>query len=290
MHDKCCVITGGNSGIGLETAAALAGLGARVAIVSRDRQKGERAVDEIRRRASGSKVELLVADLSLQRNIRLLADEILSAFPRLDVLVNNAGLIVGDRKVTEDGLELTFAVNHIGYFLLTQLLEERLVESAPARVVNVASDAHRSGTIDFDDLQGERGYSSWRAYAQSKLANILFTKQLSERLSGRGVTANCLHPGVVSTNFGRSGGILVRAFFSLASPFLTTPARGADTSVYLASSPEVAHTTGGYFVQRRPVSPSAEARDPAVAKRLWEVSEALVAGGARDRSGVGDAR
>jgi NAD(P)-dependent dehydrogenase (short-subunit alcohol dehydrogenase family) len=290
MHDKCCVVTGGNSGIGLETAVALAELGARVAIVSRDRQKGERAVDEIRRRASSTTVELLVADLSRQRNIRALADEILAAFPRLDVLVNNAGLIVGERTVTDDGLELTFAVNHIGYFLLTQFLEERLVESAPARVVNVASDAHRSGTIAFDDLQGERGYSSWRAYAQSKLANILFTKQLAKRLAGRGVTANCLHPGVVSTNFGRSGGLFVRAFFGLASPFLTTPARGADTSVYLASSPEVAEVTGGYFVRRRLVSPSAEARDPGVAKRLWDVSEALVAGVATDRSGAADAR
>lgn len=277
MHEKVCIITGGNSGIGKEAAIELARLGAHVAIVARDEKRGEAAVDRIRRTAASSSVSLLLADLSSQAEVRRLAKVIDETFPRVDVLLNNAGLTLGERRVTVDGIETTFAVNHLAYFLLTNLLLHKLVESAPSRIVNVSSDAHRSGTIDFDDLQYERDYSGWRAYAQSKLANVLFTYELARRLEGTGVTANCLHPGVVATNFANEGGFFMKTVFRLFAPFLTTPAKGARTSIYLASSPEVEGVSGQYFVKSRPVPSSAESRDREVAQRLWEVSEQLVA-------------
>lgn len=274
MHEKLCVITGGNSGIGREAAIELARMGMRVAIVSRDRGRGEAALAEIRRRAATDSATLYVADLSSQTEIRRLAAE-LSALPRIDVLVNNAGLILGTRRLTTDGIETTFAVNHLGYFLLTALLLDTLRASAPARVVSVASEAHRSGRIDFDDLQGERSYAGWRAYAQSKLANILFTYELARRLEGSGVTANCLHPGVIASNFGASGSLPVRVFFKLFGPLLTSPAKGAATSVHLAASPEVDGVSGAYFVAKRPARSSPASYDEATAARLWEVSERL---------------
>lgn len=276
MNGKICVVSGASSGIGLETAAALAAKGASVAIVCRPGAKAERAKAEIARRArDGGSVTLYGADLSSQREVRRVAAELDAALPRVDVLVNNAGLIMGERVLTVDGIETTFAVNHLGYFLFTSLLLPKLVASAPARIVSVASDAHRTGHIDFDDLGGERGYSGWRAYSQSKLANILFTYELARRLEGTGVTANCLHPGVVGTNFANAGPWYVRTLFVLAKPFLRSPAKGAATSIMLATSPEVAGVSGRYFADEREISSNAESYDTAVAERLWRVSEEM---------------
>ena len=276
MKGKICVVTGTTSGIGKETAVALARAGARVAIVCRTQDKGERALAEIRQR-SGGDVALFVADLASQRTIRVLAARLSAALPRIDVLVNNAGLILDRRVLTEDGLETTFAVNHIGYFLLTRLLEPKLLAGAPARVVNVASRAHQSGTLRFDDLMGARGYDGWSAYVQSKLANIVFTYELARRLAGSGVTTNCLHPGVIASNFGNAGPLMIRLGVRLGRLFMKGPARGADTSIYLASSPEVEGVSGKYFVNRRQARSNDESYDAAVATRLWKVSEELTA-------------
>ena len=271
-----CVVTGATSGIGKETAVALAKAGATVAVVCRTRDRGEAALAEIRRRAGHDAVSLFVADLSSQRAIRTVAAELQAALPRIDVLVNNAGLALRDRLVTEDGFENTFAVNHLAYFLLTRLLQPTLLASAPARVVNVSSEAHRWGAIRFDDLMGEAAYAGWKAYAQSKLANVLFTYELARRLDGTGVTANCLHPGLVGTAFASRGPSLIRILSRLARPLLRSPASGAATSVYLASAPEVATVTGQYFAGRRARRSSPASYDRALAARLWGVSERLV--------------
>ncbi len=271
-----CVVTGATSGIGKETAVALAKGGATVAVVCRTRDRGEAALAEIRRRAGHDAVSLFVADLSSQRAIRTVAAELQAALPRIDVLVNNAGLALRDRLVTEDGFENTFAVNHLAYFLLTRLLQPTLLASAPARVVNVSSEAHRWGAIRFDDLMGEAAYDGWKAYAQSKLANVLFTYELARRLDGTGVTANCLHPGLVGTAFASRGPSLIRILSRLARPLLRSPASGAATSVYLASAPEVATVTGQYFAGRRARRSSPASYDRALAARLWGVSERLV--------------
>jgi retinol dehydrogenase 14 len=271
-----CVVTGATSGIGKETAVALAKAGATVAVVCRTRDRGEAALAEIRRRAGHDAVSLFVADLSSQRAIRTVAAELRAALPRIDVLVNNAGLALRDRLVTEDGFENTFAVNHLAYFLLTRLLQPTLLASAPARVVNVSSEAHRWGSIRFDDLMGEATYDGWKAYAQSKLANVLFTYELARRLDGTGVTANCLHPGLVGTAFASRGPSLIRILSRLARPLLRSPASGAATSVYLASAPEVATVTGQYFAGRRARRSSPASYDRALAARLWGVSERLV--------------
>jgi NAD(P)-dependent dehydrogenase (short-subunit alcohol dehydrogenase family) len=278
MKGKTCVVTGASSGIGLETAVALARAGARVAAVCRLPEKGARAVADIRRRSGSGDVILFVADLSSQRAIRALAGQLADAFPHLHVLVNNAGLMLRERRRTEDGIETTFAVNHLAYFLLARLLEGALVAGAPSRVVNVSSRAHLSGTLRFDDLMGSQGYDGWKAYAQSKLANVVFTYEHARRLAGTGVTANCLHPGVVGTNIGHDGPSRIRFGIKLARPFLTSPARGAATSIYLASSPDVEGVTGKYFVGRREERTSQESYDPAVAARLWRVSEELTEG------------
>jgi retinol dehydrogenase 14 len=271
-----CVVTGATSGIGKETAVALARAGATVAVVCRTRDRGEAALAEIRRRAGHDAVSLFVADLSSQRAIRTVAAELRAALPRIDVLVNNAGLALRDRLVTEDGFENTFAVNHLAYFLLTRLLQPTLLASAPARVINVSSEAHRWGSVRFDDLMGEATYDGWKAYAQSKLANVLFTYELARRLDGTGVTANCLHPGLVGTAFASRGPSLIRILSRLARPLLRSPASGAATSVYLASAPEVATVTGRYFAGRRARRSSRASYDRALAARLWGVSERLV--------------
>lgn len=277
MAGKQVLITGGNSGIGLETAVGLARLGATVSIVSRDRARGEAAVDEIRRRGAADDVRLFVADLSARREVRRLAADVDAALPRLDVLVNNAGAIVGEHRLTEDGLETTFAVNHLAYFLLTQLLLDKLRASAPSRIVNVASNAHRRTTFDISDLQFERGYNSWKAYCSSKFANIIFTYELAHRLEGTGVTVNCLHPGVVATNFGRSGTGLFRLLVGFVRPLLINSERGAATSIYLASSPEVEGVTGKYFVNSREARSTDQTYDRDLWHRLWEESERLTA-------------
>ncbi len=275
MTGKSVLVTGGTGGIGLATAAGLAGLGARVGIVGRDRSRAEAAAERLR--AIGGPVEVFAADVSSQREVRRLAVEALAAFPRLDVLVNNVGGYWATRHPTVDGLERTFAVNHLAPFLLTNLLLDRLRASAPARVVTVSSGAQAMGRIDFADLQGEQGYSGQRAYNQSKLANVLFTYELARRLQGSGVTANVLHPGVVRTAFGQEDPRRwMRLLLPVVRPFLKSPEKGAETSIYLASSAEVAGVTGRYFVNCRSKTSARASYDTAAAAQLWQVSAALV--------------
>ncbi len=273
MNGKTCVVTGGTSGIGKATAVALARLGAQVVLVGRDRGRGEAAVAEVVA-VSTSPPRLEIADLASMGQVRELGAR-LSALDRIDVLVNNAGLMAGQRRVTPDGFEHVFAVNHLAPFLLTNLLLGKLAADAPARVVTVTSDAHAAARLDLDDPHLEHGWDSWRAYANSKLANILFTTELARRLDGAKVTANCAHPGMVRTRFGRDSSLLLRLGVTLGRPFMLSPQRGADTVVYLATSPAVAGQTGGYYVRRQRREPSDAARDNATAVRLWLLSEEL---------------
>jgi retinol dehydrogenase 12 len=273
MKGKVCVITGATSGIGKAAAAALAGLGATVVLVGRDRGRTEAAAAEIGS-ASAPPPRAEVADLASLEQVRGLAER-LAGLERIDVLINNAGLVLGERRITPDGFEHVFALNHLAPFLLTNLLLPKLAASAPARVVTVTSDAHSAARLDLSDPNLERGWDSWRSYANSKLANILFTRELARRLDGTGVTANCAHPGVVRTGFGRESRPLLRLGITIARPFMASPERGADTIVYLASSPDVAGQTGGYYVKRQRREPSPAARDDAAAGELWEISEKL---------------
>jgi NAD(P)-dependent dehydrogenase (short-subunit alcohol dehydrogenase family) len=275
MNRKTCVVTGANSGIGMEIARGLAAEGSRVLMVARDRERGEAARAEISRSTENHAVELVICDLASQRQVRKLSATIIDRCDRLDVLVNGAGLTLGDRILTEDGIETVFAVNHLAPFLLTNLLLERLKASKPSRIVTVASDAHRGAKIDFDDPNGEHSFSAWQAYGQSKLGNILFTRELARRLRGTGMTATCLHPGVVRSGFGRQGPRFIRVYFKIAGLFLLSPKKGADTAIWLASSPEVEGASGGYYEKRRLTNPSLAARDPEAATRLWELSEGL---------------
>jgi NAD(P)-dependent dehydrogenase (short-subunit alcohol dehydrogenase family) len=277
MRDKVCLVTGGNSGIGKETAVGLAKAGARVVIVARDRRRGEEALADIRSVAgtTGGAVSLMLADLSSQSEVRRLASEFSNAHPRLDVLVNNAGAVFGERLLSADGVEMTFALNHLGYFLLTHELLNLLRASAPARIVNVASDAHRSAAPRLDDLQYSSDYGGFRVYSHSKLANVMFTYELARRIDGTGVTANALHPGVVATNFGNSGGALFRLGVRLVRPFFISSAKGARTSIYLAASPEVEGISGKYFVNERETRSSPASYDESAQRRLWEESERL---------------
>ena len=281
MQGKTVVVTGANSGIGLETAAALAAMGARVIVTARNADKGRGAVAAIAQRAGGeAQVQLVVFDLADLSSVRRGAGEILEQAPRVDVLVNNAGLVLSERAETVDGFEATFGTNHLGPFLLTNLLLERIRASAPARIVNVASTAHNAARkgMPFDDLQSEKKYATMRVYGQSKLANILFTLELARRLEGSGVTANSLHPGTVRTGYGADGDArgLLAFGIKIASPFFLSPAKGARTSVYLASDPSVAGVSGQYFVKCKAKQPKRWARDPEAARRLWQVSEDLV--------------
>ncbi len=280
MDGKTVLITGGNCGIGKETAVELAKLGARVVFTSRDAAKGAAAGADVSRRA-GREVAWLPLDLASFASVRRFAGDFLGRYDRLDVLVNNAGLILQERTETEDGFETTFGVNHLGHFLLTQLLLDRVKASAPARIVNLSSDAHRSARdgLDFDDLQTAQRYGALRAYSRSKLANIYFTRELARRLDGAGVTANAVHPGGVATGFGQDGDFKgVFAFgYGLIRPFLRSPAKGAETSVYLASAPELAGVSGKYFADSKEKETTPAAQDDAAARRLWEVSETLVA-------------
>ena len=277
MTGKTVLITGGTGGIGKATAIGLARSGARVGIVGRDAARGEAAAADIRSASGTTSLDVFTADLSSQAEVRRLAAEVLDAYPRLDVLVNNVGGFWAHRHVTADGLERTFAVNHLAGFLLTNLLLERLVASAPARVVTVSSGAQSTGRIDFDDLQGARKYSGQRAYNQSKLANVMFTYELARRLEGTGVTANVLHPGVTRTAFGGED----QAWYfttgsGLARRFMKTPAQGAETPIHLASAPELDGVTGRYFANRKPRKSNTLSYDTDAAARLWRVSAELV--------------
>jgi NAD(P)-dependent dehydrogenase (short-subunit alcohol dehydrogenase family) len=280
MDGKTVIITGGNSGIGKAAAVELARAGARVVITARSEERGTRAVADIAAASGSEAVELSVFDLADLSSVRAGAADLLERCPRIDVLCNNAGLILSERTLSADGYEATFAINHLGHFLLTDLLRQRLIDSAPSRVVNVASMAHsyaRRG-MEFDDLMAERSYKQMKVYGRSKLANILFTEELARRLAGTGVTANSLHPGPVHTGYGRDGdtnGILAWGL-KVYAPFSLTPEQGARTSVYLCSSPDVEGVTGKYFARCREKTPSAQARDDAAATLLWSISEQLV--------------
>jgi len=277
MNGRVCVLTGASSGIGRATALELARRGAALALVCRDRTRGEETCAAVRADSGNTQVVLHLADLSSQAELRRLAAELLGQYPRIDVLVNNAGVVNLQRQLTVDGIETVFAVNHLAYFLLTNLLLDRLRQSRGARIVNVASDAHRWGELDFDDLQNQRSYRAMRVYGQSKLCNVLFTRELARRLAGSDVTANCLHPGAVATQLGQNNGWWARLIIKGLRPFFRTPEQGAATSIYLACSPEVNGINGKYFVNCREARPSSSAQDDEAAARLWEISNDLTA-------------
>jgi NAD(P)-dependent dehydrogenase (short-subunit alcohol dehydrogenase family) len=293
MNGKVVVITGATSGIGQVAAETLAGMGARIVQVARDRERGETALRRLNERASGIVHSVHYADLSRLKEMKRVAVEIAEAEQHVDVLINNAGAIFSSYQVTEDGLERTFALNHMAYFVLTEGLRKRLIASAPARVVNTASDAHEGATIDFQDLQSVKTYArrdflewmryggpGFRVYGRSKLCNILFTRELARKLAGTGVTANSLHQGFVATRFGDQSGGLISFGVGIAKRFALSPERGAETLLYLASSPELAGVTGQYFHKCRPATPSREAQDAGLAERLWTETDHL----ARDKN------
>jgi NAD(P)-dependent dehydrogenase (short-subunit alcohol dehydrogenase family) len=274
MQGKVVVITGGTSGIGQVAAERLAAMGARIVLVARSKSRGEAALGRLRERASSPAHRVHYGDVSRLSDLNRLAAEIRSAEPRIDVLINNAGAMFGQRQVTEDGLELTFATNHMSYFVLTNGLREQLAAGA-ARIVNTSSHAHYRGEIDFDDLQSERNYKAFPAYCFSKVCNVLFTRALAQRLAGTGVTVNSLHPGFVKTRFGdESGGGMARVI-GLMKIFAISQEKGAETIIYLASSGEVAKTSGLYFYKCKPVEPSKLAQDNAAAERLWKATEKI---------------
>ena len=277
MKGKVVVITGATSGIGEVAAQRLASMGARIVLVARDAARGPKTLTRLPSIGAGAPHSIYYGDLSRISECKRVAAEIAAAEPRIDVLINNAGALFGTRRLTADNLEATFATNHMAYFVLTLGLKANLLAAAPARVVSTASDAHKGYTLDFDDLQAAKGYSAIRAYGRSKLCNILFTRELERRWSGTGITANCLHPGFVATRFGdRSGGFL-SGVVRIAKTFAITPEKGAETIVYLASSPDVAAISGEYFYKCRPATPTAGGRDDAAANRLWNESAKLAA-------------
>jgi NAD(P)-dependent dehydrogenase (short-subunit alcohol dehydrogenase family) len=275
VRGKRVLITGATGGIGLAAAQKLAALGADLAVVARDESRARAAVSKIKSAAAATNVDVLHADLSSQRSVRELAADALNRYPRIDSLINNAGAVNRERRLTEDGIELTWAVNHLAPFLLTNLLLERLVASAPARVITTTSDAHKGVLIPLDDINAGRGYprQGFVRYGQSKLANILFTVELARRLEGSGVTANCVHPGLVATGFNRNNGAFMNLAMTMVRPFSRSPAKGAETIVWLADAPEISGQSGGYFVDKRRATPSGPAQDLEMARRLWELSE-----------------
>jgi NAD(P)-dependent dehydrogenase (short-subunit alcohol dehydrogenase family) len=291
MNGRICLVTGATSGIGKATAQGLADMGATVALVARNPHKGQATVEEIREKTGNANLDVLVADLSSQAEIRKLADEFKRRYSALHVLVNNAGGIFGERLITLDGIEMTLALDHLAPFLLTNLLLDVLKASAPARIINLTSGAQVMGKINFDDLEGKKRYDGQAAYNQSKLANVLFTYELARRLAphlpsayvkegagqaGSGVSVNCVHPGAVRTNYGRENPTrLLRVVIPLLAPLLRTPEKGAETVLYLATSPEVEGVTGKYFVDKRARPSSKRSYDTQVAARLWQVSEEM---------------
>ncbi len=285
MAGKACLITGGTGGIGLVTARELARRGADVMIVGRNREAGEAAVAEIARAGTAGTVQYVAADLSQQSEVRRLAQVVADRFGRLDVLINNAGGMFRKRTLSADGIEMTFALNHLAYVLLSELLLPALRVAGQARIVNVASEAHRGVALDFDNLQGERRYGGWSAYKRSKLANLLFTYELARRIEGGAVSVNALHPGFVATGIGVRNRLVPAWLWRLASLAAISPEEGAVTSIYLAASSEAADVNGKYFVKCAPAESSPESHDSAAAERLWAVSEALTKAG--DAGGAG---
>ena len=278
LKGKTVLVTGATAGIGRETALGVAKLGAHVVLVGRNPEKTQRVCDELKAATGNQNIDFLLADLSLLSEIRRLAAEFLARFGALHVLINNVGAINLKREVTREGFELTFVMNHLGLFLLTELLLPALQKAAPARIINLSSDAHRSTGLDFDDLQAERSYSSFKVYSRSKLMNVLFTRELAHRVAPMRITANAVHPGMVASEFINKPGALGRIANAFVGVFGLSPEAGARTSVFIASSPEVDGMTGRYFVKSKPVNPSRKAQDDASAKRLWDISERLTRG------------
>ncbi len=276
MDGRICLVTGATDGIGLVTARELAARGATVAIVGRSETKSRAVVESIRQQTGATEVDYLLADLSSQAAVRGVAEAFRRRYGALHVLVNNAGAVFTRRQQTVDGLEMTFALNHLAPFLLTNLLLDTLRANTPARIVTVASMAHQGASIPFDNLQHTQGrYSAFGVYGETKLANIMFTYELARRLAGSGVTANTLHPGFVGSNFARNNGLGMTIAMTIARPFAINTERGAQTSVYLATSPDVETVSGEYFDKRRPIRSSKESYDQAAQQRLWSVSEQL---------------
>jgi NAD(P)-dependent dehydrogenase (short-subunit alcohol dehydrogenase family) len=275
MKGKIVLITGATSGIGKETALGLAKMGATVVLVGRSREKLDRVAGDIASATGNRTIDTMICDLTSMENVRKLASEFKQKYKRLDVLINNAGEIVNERRTTVDGFEYTLALDHLSHFLLTMLLLDLIKASAPARIMNISSSAHMIGRINFEDLMGEKKYNPMKAYGQAKLANLLFTRELARRLAGTAVTVNAVHPGAVRTNFGKGMKGRWRILLWLGSPFLIDAEKGAETSIFVASSPEVADTTGKYFVKKKEKESSRRSYDQAVARRLWEVSSRL---------------
>lgn len=277
MDGKVVVLTGGTSGIGQVAAIELSRRGAKIVLIARDQARAADALAGITKAGPGVEHRAFLADLASIADTRRVAAEIAAAEPHIDVLINNAGALFNRRQLSPDGLEMTFALNHMAYFVLTEGLKRTLVQSPPARVVNTASGAHRAATLDLDDLQSERRYAGFAVYSRSKLCNILFNRELARRLKGTGVTSNCLHPGFAATRFGDRSGGLVQSLMPIAKLGAISPEKGAETIVYLASSPDVGAVSGEYFYKCAPDTPSPQAQDDAMASRLWAESERLAA-------------
>ena len=274
--NRVCVITGANSGIGYETTKALAAMGMYVIMVCRNEEKAKAARDQLAVETANNSIEIVLCDFSIQHDIREAAKVINEKFDKIDILINNHGFIAAKRELTIDGIEKTFAVNHIGYFLFTQLLLDKIIAADAGRIISVASTAHKRAKFDVENLQSEKSFSTFGAYSISKLCNILFTSELSERLADTNVTVNCLHPGVVDTGITDDSNIFVKLFWKIGTPFMLNAKQGARTSIYLATSKEVEDISGQYFSNRKVTRPSMEARNTESAKKLWEISEKLL--------------
>jgi NAD(P)-dependent dehydrogenase (short-subunit alcohol dehydrogenase family) len=275
MNNKLCVITGANSGIGFETAKALAQKGAYLVMVCRNEDKAEAARAEIIKETSNPGIDIVLCDFAIQAEIRKAAGEIKKNYKKIDVLINNHGFLASEQEETVDGLEKTFAVNHIGYFMFTNLLLDRIKAADQGRIISVASEAHRAGEFDPENIQLSDNFTPWKAYGNSKLFNILFTKELAHQLVETNVTANCLHPGVVASNFAQSGSWIMRVLFTIGKPFFVSPKKGAETSIYLATSDKVKDVSGAYFRSKKVATPSKTARNADAAGQLWDISKKL---------------
>jgi NAD(P)-dependent dehydrogenase (short-subunit alcohol dehydrogenase family) len=276
MNGKVVMITGANSGIGKETAIELAKMGANIIMVCRSRERGEKALEEIKEMANSKKIELLIADLADQSSIRMMVERFKKRYDKLHVLINNAGVMLTKRTTTSEGYESTFAINHIGHFLLTNLVLDMLKASSPSRIINVSSSAHKFAKLNFDDIDNEQKYRGFRTYANSKLFNILFSYELARRMEGTGVTVNTLHPGVIRTNLGKNNNKkLIKLMSTIFRLFMRSPKKGARTTVYLASSPDVEKVNGKYFVNRKPKKSSNISYEKTLQNKLWEISANL---------------